>query len=91
MEKQTKPLTWEDMDTIAEILYEQYPDVSPAQISNEEIRQKVITINGFFSDLSEDKICLYLSNIATRWIGLRHGVKSTEDWYLNWNIKDVCP
>ena len=91
MEEQKKSLTWEDMDVIAEILYEQNPDVSPAQISNEDIRQKVIKIDEF-SDLQPPEVSeLYVSAISTRWVGLRHGVKSPEDWYQNWNIKDVCP
>ena len=91
MEEQTKPLTWKDVDAIAEILYEQCPDESPAQLSNAKIHEKVINIDGFSSDLSKDKISLYLSAIATRWIGLRHGIKSPEDWPQYWNIKEVCP
>jgi Fe-S-cluster formation regulator IscX/YfhJ len=80
-------LTWDDYDELGRLLAEKYPDISPRDLSKEEIIQKVKELEGF-SCPEPDDIDVYLTFITTRWNHHRWG--GSNAWYPT-HIGDICP
>jgi len=67
-------LKWDDCEEIAKELSEKYPDLPPVALSDESIRQKVITLEKF-KDSPHPSDNDYLAGIQDSWIALWHGEK----------------
>jgi len=88
MKKKMQSLTWDDTDKIARKLWKKYPDVAPFIQSEEDIRKKVIDLEGF-KGVSQPKRDIYLFDIRRKWIILSDGGAEApkEEVYLS----DICP
>jgi Fe-S-cluster formation regulator IscX/YfhJ len=80
-------LTWDDYDELGRLLAKKHPDISPRDLSKEEIIQKVKELDGF-SCPEPDDIDTYLTFITTRWNHHRWG--GSNAWYPT-RIGDICP
>jgi len=83
-----KSLTWDDTDNIARKLLNKYPDIAPFIQSEEDIREKVIDLEGF-KDAPQPKRDIYLFDIRRKWIILSDG--GHEDPKEEVYLSDICP
>jgi len=86
--KQKKSLTWDDTNKIARKLLKKYPDIAPFIQSEEDIRKKVIDLEGF-KDSPQPKRDIYLFDIRRKWIILSDG--DSEDPKEEAYLSDICP
>jgi len=79
-EKEMKTLTWNDTDLVAQKLMEKYPDAAPFALSEGEIRQKILELEGFNNSPPEQY--LDITAITRRWIILSDDTDEEEDLRL---------